>query len=310
MYVCRNQPNLLNPILNLLSRLSLSYMSIRIFFILLLALVLSRSELNSQPTLPQFAVTKLSDDRVLIQWKNPDSTLRQISIQQSADSGKGFRTLLTMPDPSTPENGTVINRTGAGQMFYRLYLMYPRGRFLFTKVLVPGSAPKPTVKPVSIEQSSTETPLPSPINKPTPYVPGRSATATVPPIEHLVKPDSVARVKPYLNKLPRLSPGEGIKVKKQKAPPTEPLQYTPSLTIFTHRDGYVFIQLPTTLNLGNTQVRFFTEDGQALFELNQPPIRVFRIDKTNFYRTGWYRFEIWQKGKMIETNRFFLPLEF
>ena len=84
----------------------------------------------------------------------------------------------------------------------------------------------------------------------------------------------------------------------------------PSLTVFTHRDGYVFIQLPVTVNLTNTQIRFFTEEGQALFELTNPALRSFRIDKSNFYRAGWYRFEIWQKGKMTESNRFFLPLEF
>ncbi len=143
-----------------------------------------------------------------------------------------------------------------------------------------------------------------------PYVPGSSAIATVPPIEHLVKPDSVARISPKINSLPTLTPGKGIAIKKQIILPTEPKQFMPSLTVFTHRDGYVFIQLPVTVNLTNTQIRFFTEEGQALFELTNPALRSFRIDKSNFYRAGWYRFEIWQKGKMTESNRFFLPLEF
>jgi len=64
------------------------------------------------------------------------------------------------------------------------------------------------------------------------------------------------------------------------------------------------------MNLANTQIRFFTEEGHALFELINPAIRAFRIDKSNFYRAGWYRFEIWQKGKLIESNLFYLPLEF
>ena len=276
----------------------------------MLAFILIGSDINSQPVLPQFAVTKLGEDRILIQWKNTDTSIRQISIQQSADGGRNFRTLLNMPDPTTSENGTVINRPGASQLYYRLYLLYPRGRFVFTPIKLPTSAPQPSLQSVTLNQSSTETPIPSPIKKPSPYVPGSSANATVPPIEHLVKPDSVARVRPNINPLPNLKPGSGIVIKKPTDLPTEPIQFTPSLTVFTHRDGYVFIQLPATLNSSNAQIRFFTEEGLALFELTNPPLRSFRIDKTNFYRSGWYRFEIWQKGKMIESNRFYLPLEF
>ena len=285
-------------------------MSIRIILPVLLVAVLIHFGLNAQPVLPQFAVIKLNNDRILVQWKNTDTTLRQISIQQSSDSLQGFRTLLTMPDPTTPENGTVINRPGAGQMYYRLYLMYPRGRFFFTKVLFPAAPQQPSLNKISINQPTTAPITPSPIQKPMPYVPGSSAIATVPAIEHLVKPDSVARITPKLNPLPTLTPGKGIVVKRHTNLPTEPKQFTPSLTVYTHRDGYVFIQLPVTVNLTNTQIRFFTEEGQALFELTNPALRSFRIDKSNFYRAGWYRFEIWQKGKMTESNRFFLPLEF
>jgi hypothetical protein len=215
-----------------------------------------------------------------------------------------------MPDPTIPENGTVINRPGAGQLYYRLYLLYPRGRFLFTPIKLAASVPQPSLQSVSLNKPSTETPIPSPVQKPTLYVPGSSANVAVPPIEHLIKPDSVARIRPNINPIPNLKPGSGIVINRQKDLPTEPILFTPSLTVFTHRDGYVFIQLPATLNSSNVQIRFFTEEGQAIFELTNPPLRSFRIDKTNFYRSGWYRFEIWQKGKMIESNRFYLPLEF
>jgi len=285
-------------------------MSIRNLLPVLLAAFLATFNLNAQPILPQFNVVKLSEDRVLIQWKNPDSTLRQISIQQSSDSIQGFRTLLTMPDPTTSENGTVINRSNAGQMYYRLYLQYPRGRFFFTKIRFPTTLQQPALNTASINQPTTAPITPSPIQKPMPYIPGSSAIATVPAIEHLVKPDSVARITPKLNPLPTLTPGKGIVVKRHTNLPTEPKQFTPSLTVYTHRDGYVFIQLPITMNLANTQIRFFTEEGHALFELINPAIRAFRIDKSNFYRAGWYRFEIWQKGKLIESNLFYLPLEF
>lgn len=285
-------------------------MFFRILCTALLVSLLVHQDVDAQPVLPNFSVTRLSEDKVLIQWKNPDTSLRQLSIQQSKDSLRGFQTLLTMPDPTPPENGTIINRPGAGKLFYRLYLMYPKGKFVFSIVRSPIPVPPPSLKPVELIELPNKEPIASTVQKPAPYKPGSSAIGTVPPIEHLVKPDSVARTRPELSPLPKLTPGTGIEVKKETALPTEPDQYIPSLTVYTHRDGYVFIQLPPECNLSSTQIRFFNDNRQALFELTHPPLRSFRIDKTNFYRSGWYWFEIWQKGKMTEANRFYLPLEY
>lgn len=281
-----------------------------VFISILWTCLVGQPELAAQATLPNFTVTRLSDDQVLLQWKNPDTALRQLSIQQSADSLTGFRTLLTMPDASTPENGTVINRPAAGKMFYRLYLMYPRGRFVFTTIRRPAVIPPATRVQTTLNPTTAGTIVPATLQRPVPYEPGRSAVGTVPPIDHLIKPDSVARTRPQLGALPKLTPGKGIEVKKPTDSPDEPNSYVPSLNVYTHRDGYVFIQLPESLKLAEVQLRFFTETRQFLFELNHPTLRAFRIDKTNFYQSGWFQFEIWQKGKLIESNRFFIPLEF
>ncbi len=279
-------------------------------YTLLLAIgLLFFSLAGAQDTLPRFSVNKLNEDKVLIQWRNSDTSLRQLSIQQSIDSLKGFQTILTMPDPRLEANGTVINRPAAGKMFYRIYLMYPLGRYRLTASKTP--APLPPPKPVQL--------LPS-----TPDLPN-SPTAKL----DRAKPTEL----PYQELIPKRTPDQGSdSLQPRKAFPTEPVAkpqpinvigetkklltktepetFIPSTRVYTHKDGYPFIQLPIDWDLATTTIRFFLENGERLFEINHPPLRSFRIDKTNFHRAGWYKFEIWLKGIKIESNRLYLPMEF
>jgi len=264
---------------------------------------------RSQEILPRFSVNRLSDNKVLIQWKNPDTSLRQLSIQQSPDSINGFRTVLTIPDPRLEQNGSVIDRPQAAKMYYRVYLMYPRGRYQFSKSQLPASLPPPT-------------PPAQPIQNPTPPVPGKTTidqrfSADSVKLKKIPEPNTPPKtppptpvIKPQIESLPDLKPGQKVEIKKANEVPTEPDTYTPSLHVYTHRDGYPFIQLPGTWDLSKTRIRFLQEDGKILFEITSPPLFSFRIDKTNFHRSGWYAFELWHKGKLVEKNKLYLPLEF
>jgi hypothetical protein len=69
---------------------------------------------------------------IVIGWANQFETVKQISIQRSFDSLKNFKTILTVPDPSIPENGYVDTKASNDRMFYRLYIMLDKGAFLFS----------------------------------------------------------------------------------------------------------------------------------------------------------------------------------
>jgi hypothetical protein len=279
-------------------------------YTLLLAIgLLFFSLAGAQDTLPRFSVNKLNEDKVLIQWRNSDTSLRQLSIQQSTDSLKGFQTILTMPDPRLEANGTVINRPAAGKMFYRIYLMYPLGRYRLTTSKLPSPLPPP--KPVQILPSTPELPN-TPTTKldrakPTelPYqelIPKRNPD---PGSDSLLTRNAVPK-QPVAKREPNKETGEI----KKPVTKTEPEKFVPSTRVYTHKDGYPFIQLPTEWDLSQVIIRFFLENGESLFEINRPPLHSFRIDKTNFHRAGWYKFEIWLKGIKIESNRLYLPMEF
>lgn len=76
--------------------------------------------------------------------------------------------------------------------------------------------------------------------------------------------------------------------------------------IYTSRDGYIRIQLPDDPDK-KYSIKFFTADNDPLFEIKEVKARDFKLDKTNFYRSGWFKFELYEDGELKEKNKFFLP---
>src|SRR5579859_6992371 len=115
------------------------------FFILLLSCFLSSVyNSNAQDTLPSFSATTRGNGKVIVSWRNQYQQVTQISIQRSSDSLKNFTTLLTVPDPHLPENGAVDNRAPASGAYYRLFVVFENGRYLFTRSKWPSGGVPPS----------------------------------------------------------------------------------------------------------------------------------------------------------------------
>jgi hypothetical protein len=84
--------------------------------------------------------------------------------------------------------------------------------------------------------------------------------------------------------------------------------YVPSKRIFTFKDGYVRIILPEDPDK-EYNIKFFSNDD-LLFELKNVKERNFKIDKANFYHAGWFNFELYENGELLEKNKFYIPKEF
>ena len=52
---------------------------------------------------------------------------------------------------------------------------------------------------------------------------------------------------------------------------------------------------------------FFDEKQQRLFELTKLTEPELILEKVNFQRSGWYYFEVYEKGKLVQKDKFFLP---
>ncbi len=235
----------------------------------------------SQDTLPGFSLKNVGKNRIVISWVNPFHEIRQLSIQRSADSLKGYKTILTMADPTTAQNGYVDSKAPNVQQFYRLYIMLEGGRYLF-------SASK---KPVADSFVARH--------------PG-----TRPVVDSLLRVDSITRVSPVVIRLDNFQTGDSATLPNAVTIKNRPTAFVPSLYVYTNKDGYVKVSLPGEGKDHKYSIKFFEEDETLLFELKDIKENNFKIDKASFYHAGWFRFEIYEDGKLLEKHKFFLEKDF
>lgn len=77
----------------------------------------------------------------------------------------------------------------------------------------------------------------------------------------------------------------------------------PSSTIYTAKDNNIVIYLPES-NVKKYSIKFYDESEKFLFELTKLKEEYLIIEKVNFVHTGWFRFELYENGTMIENNKF------
>jgi hypothetical protein len=94
---------------------------------------------------------------------------------------------------------------------------------------------------------------------------------------------------------------------KIQVPPANVINY-PSKWVYTARDNNVVIYLP---NAGTKKYNaiFFDELENKIFELTNLKDEYLIIEKVNFIRSGWYRFELFESGQLVENNNFFIPMD-
>ena len=226
-----------------------------------------------EDTLPKFSLKNAGNNRVIIGWVNNFPNIRQISIQRSFDSLTGYKTILTVPDPTTPQNGYVDAKATNDHMFYRLYIMLEKGIFMFS------DSRRPKFDTVSLSDSKR------------PML------------------DSVRRAN-FPDRITILPNIDSVAVPNVNNNKPKPYVFLPSLYVYTNRDGYVRISLPDEEKPKKYSIKFFEENETFLFELKEIKEKNFKIDKTNFYHAGWFRFELYADGKLLEKHKFYLEKDF
>jgi hypothetical protein len=237
----------------------------KIFLVVLVCLTTSGILFAQEDTLPKFSAKNVGNNRIIIGWTNMFQNIKQISVQRSFDSLTNFKTILTVPDPTTPQNGFADTKATNDHMFYRLYIMLDKGVFLFSQ------SKRPVIDTVVSRPGMSRPDSPSVF---LPQIPGDSSVLS-----------------PTINTKPK------------------PAGWVPSRYVFTNRDGYIRISLPDEVDK-NYNIKFFTNDDEPLFELKDIKEKSFRIDKANFYKAGWFKFELYENGELKEKNKFYLQKEF
>ncbi|MEO7768992.1 MAG: hypothetical protein ABIS01_16295 [Ferruginibacter sp.] len=106
------------------------------FFIVVFSLF--SGNVFAQDTLPKISVVNRGG-KIIISWKNGyGAQINNIYIQRSNDSLKRFSTIGNVLNPMNRENGYVDSRQIGGRVFYRVFVAFDGGTYLFSTSYKPA----------------------------------------------------------------------------------------------------------------------------------------------------------------------------
>jgi hypothetical protein len=290
------------------------------------------STAKAQQVLPDFSVVTKGNKKVIISWTNQYPVVTQISIQRSKDSTRGFATILTVPDPTAQQNGFVDAKAVDANQFYRLFVVQESGKFLFTKS---KRATWDTAHVVVSKQNSdngtrvviTESVSPrqaeeikEKIKTTTPVVENKPVPVPEPEKFFIIKKRDTVLGQINTKDYKRFRDSVVTKTKDTIAfssidtillKPFVPKEvYKPSKYIYTEKDGNITINLPFAGTTHHYSIKFFEDNNSPLFEIAEVKEPLLLIDKVNFLHSGWFKFELYEDGKLKEKHKLYIPKDF
>jgi hypothetical protein len=312
----------------------------RFIFVPLLMIVVFVLDVAGQDTLPNFTAVLKDNGKVLISWRNTYPSINQISIQRSSDSLRNFTTLLTVPDPAIPENGFVDSRSQGTVMFYRLFILLGHSKYVFSKsrraipetVAVKEKAKAEEENDVTLQRidnqriyylqdnSNRQNPSiagPTKINAPAAPALKVEKTVFIKRKDSVIGKVSGKMISQFRDSVLSKTKdtmlfvnADTILIKDYIAPVKEVKEvYKISAYVFTGKDGNVNISLPDA-SRKKYLVKFYEQDNSPVLELKEIKDILLIVDKTNFIHSGWFRFELYEDGRLKEKNKLFIPKEF
>ncbi len=284
---------------------------------------------SAQETLPKFSASLKPNEKIIISWRNNYVAISQISIQRSYDSIKNFTTLLTVPDPSVAENGFVDAKAPSSQMFYRLFIVLDSGKYFFT------NSKKPSADTLVRRE---------PITEGNDNILSKAATQRLSYLQKNNTADNI-NAPDKINAAPVVTMNKAFFIKRKDSvvgqlfqkdfrkfrdsvlaktkdtlvfknndtifiKPFRPREvYKISMFVFTSKEGNVNISVPEA-DKKKYGVKFFEIDGSEIFEIKEIKQLALIVDKTNFLHSGWFRFELYEDGRLKEKNKLFVPKDF
>lgn len=242
----------------------------------ILLLIFSLSAFGQNDTLPKFSLVA-KDKKITIAWINRYPNAQQISIQRSKDSLKNFLTIHSLPDPSLKKFSFVDDKAPNDSLYYRVFVLIGGINYFFTPAKRPFID---TTKPVVTvnNKDGKKKPDVKKDNSPTPDHAGNSGEKN------------------------EKNNKEG---KDGDAPPVPVKKWAPSIYVFTANDGNVSIILPE-YRTKKYHIKFFEENDTPIFELHEVKESPLLLDKVNFLHSGWFKFELYENGKLLEKSKFLI----
>jgi hypothetical protein len=280
----------------------------------------------AQDTLPKFSAVMKSNGKVIISWHNQFQSLSQLSIQRSFDSLKNFTSLLTVPDPNVAENGFVDAKAPNSKMYYRLFIVFGSGSYIFSKSQRAQSTAPDQVdntEDKEIKSRNDDQRIVDQQNNKNTNALNLAKLNGISKVEvekttYIKKGDSVIgqisgkMLKRFRDSIlsktkDTLAFVDADTILIKTFVPRE--VYKISNYVFTSKDGNINISLPDATTK-KYSVKFLELDSSPVFDIKEIKDVLLIVDKTNFVHFGWFRFELYEDGKLKEKNRLFIPKDF
>lgn len=111
---------------------------VRITFVIgmfLLTAYTGRAQEYTPPVLPQFAAS-IKTGKIQLDWISGFTQVKEIGIQRSLDSVLNFNTIGYASYPTQTRNAYLDNKPLPGSNYYRLFILFTNGRFMYSKTVL------------------------------------------------------------------------------------------------------------------------------------------------------------------------------
>ncbi len=273
---------------------------------------------KAQDTLPNFTVQSKGNGRVVVSWSNPYRNLVQLAVQRSYDSIKRFGSVYSTTSPELPVNGFSDVVPEGVRVYYRIFYVMEGGAYYFTQSKQPSATDDLPVTKVNTTRESLNAELQSVVEASTKSNLSKEILNPNKPLYFRENDSSAYRVLLFKDfrsfrdsiinqtKDTLIQTGEDTLVIKVYNPP---FGLKTSQYIFTDKDGYITIKLDDA-ETKKYQVIIMEEDETPLIDIKQVKAPLIMLDKTNFYKGGWYKFTLKENGRIKEKGKVFLPKDF
>lgn len=278
----------------------------------LLLLLFIAGKIFSQDTLPKFTLAERGE-RVTISWTNPFINLIQLNVQRSYDSLRNFSTIYSATSPELHENGFTDIRPASVKVFYRIFYVLEGGSYFFSRAKrATGTNTFSTASGTSTAIKEYPTSRDLSTSAFTNIVAGDKRMVTVKMKDSVYRRFSVNAFRTFRDSILRqtrdtLFPINDSLVGVNPYVMTE--AFRASQYVFINKDGFVSVYLPL-VNDKKYHIKFFEQDGSALFEIPLVRESPLILDKANFVHSGWFLFELYEDNKLKEKNKLYIPKDF
>ncbi len=269
---------------------------------------------DAQDTLPNFTVQTPGNGRVIISWANPYPNLIQLAVQRSYDSLKKFSTIFSTTSPELPTNGYSDQVPVGPRVYYRIFYVMEGGAYFFTKSKKPEAGQTLNVTPVDtrrevlqqdlqeISEAKNKKELEEKIETPEKPIYIRVEDS----LDYRVvllkdfrtfRDSIISQTKDSL-----IQTGEDTLMIRLYDPP---FNQKTSEYVFTNSEGYIVIKLDDAPRK-KYEISIMLEDETPVLLIKSLKDPYLILDKTNFYKAGWYKFTIRENGRIKEKGKVYL----